>query len=132
MVMLLNMSPSTMFLFIGQLSSLYQFCDHNNLIWQIALQLVRRGELAEPVQAAAHVVEPSEANVEYVDESGKQEIENNAHTGAQSDERRGHEQALGISHEADVVADHVQQPTDQLAETKVPSMLYYTNKKLIC
>lgn len=85
---------------------------------KIALQLVRRGELAEPVQAAAHVVEPSEANVEYVDESGKQEIENNAHTGAQSDERSGHEQALGISNEADVVADHVQQPADQLAETK--------------
>ncbi|XP_048136558.1 lon protease homolog, mitochondrial isoform X2 [Rhodamnia argentea] len=83
---------------------------------KIALQLVRRGELAKPVQAAAQVVEPSETNVECVDESGKQEIENNAHTGAQSDERSGHEQALGISNEA---ADHAQQPADQLTETKV-------------
>ncbi|KAI6684589.1 hypothetical protein NL676_030502 [Syzygium grande] len=85
---------------------------------KIALQLVRRVELTEPVQAAAQVVESSVANVECIDESGKQEIENNAHTGAQSDERSGHEQAPDIPNEVDVAADHVQQPADQLTETK--------------
>ncbi|KAI6684591.1 hypothetical protein NL676_030504 [Syzygium grande] len=75
---------------------------------KIALQLVRRGELAEPVQAAAQAVEPSVADVECIDESGKQEIENNAHTGAQSDERSAHEQALDIPNEVDVAADHIQ------------------------
>lgn len=71
---------------------------------KIALKLVRRRELAQPVQAA-QVVEPSEANVECVDKSGKQEIENNEHAGAQSDERSGHEQALDVPNEVDVTAD---------------------------
>ncbi|KAF8038886.1 hypothetical protein BT93_B1438 [Corymbia citriodora subsp. variegata] len=85
---------------------------------KIALQLVRRRELAEPVQAAAQVVEPGESNVECIDESGKQEIENNAHTGAQSDERSGHDQVPDTPNEVDVAAEQVPQPADQLTETK--------------
>lgn len=77
------------------------------------------------------MVESSVANVECIDESGKQEIENNAPTGAQSDERSGHEQAPDIPNEVDVAADHVQQPADQLTETKVPNLLYYMHKNYL-
>ncbi|KAF8043218.1 hypothetical protein BT93_A1534 [Corymbia citriodora subsp. variegata] len=84
----------------------------------IALQLVRRSEFAELVQAAAQVVEPSGSNLECIDESGKQEIENNAHTGAQSDERSGHDPVRDTPNEVDVAAEQVAQPADQLTETK--------------